>query len=115
KVLMPAAMPYKQSHYSIPSKNINLMPASAEPAEMKKKPAQKNVSFHIGMSSGNGIQKTNALNFGICSTEKKPWESISAYSRSVTGQKWMYGNTSYRKRLISLLFILHTNANALSV
>jgi len=38
---------------------------------MRKKRAQKNVSFHIEMSLVNGIPKTNALNSGISSTAKK--------------------------------------------
>ena len=61
----------KRRGYSWPLIFTNSMPLLEVPGEMKKKPEQKNVSFHIATNLGNGTQKTNDLNCGICLMAKK--------------------------------------------
>lgn len=68
-------------------------------AVMKKKPAQKSASSPIETTLANGILKTSVLNFGTCSMVKNAWAKTSVYSQSPTGQRWTFGNTSYKKKI----------------
>ena len=82
---------------------------------MKKKQEPKNVSFHIVMSSANGIRKINVLNYGIFLMEENMLANISACFQFLTGQKWMFGNIFIRNKLRCQAFIFLIKEKYLSV
>src|SRR5688572_9168406 len=90
------------------------MPPWVELAGTKKKQGPRSVSFHTEMSSGNGIQKINALSCGIFLTGVSIKVNISAYSQFRIGLKWMFGNIFILKTSQSLNFIIHTIAKLLN-
>lgn len=81
----------------------------------EEKARAKERFFRIGIFSGNGIQKTSVLSFGIYSMEEKNRAKISVYSQFPTGQKWMCGSISRKKKSKFHPFILHTSVKYLTV
>jgi 3'-phosphoadenosine 5'-phosphosulfate sulfotransferase (PAPS reductase)/FAD synthetase len=65
------ATSFKQLPSWIRWSNTNLMLHWVVPVGMKRRPAQKSVSFRIVMNLDSGIRKINVPNFGISSMEKK--------------------------------------------
>ena len=46
---------------------------------------------------GQWDPKTNVLSFGTCLMARSVWERTSVCSLSLTGRRWTYGNTSFKK------------------
>src|SRR6056297_235411 len=83
-------------------------------AGMKRKHVLKTGFSLIVIVLVSGILKTSVLNFGTSIMAERVWEKAFAFSLLVTGQKWIFGSISHRKRLISHLYILHTNGKFLT-
>src|SRR5450432_583783 len=81
-----AAMRCKHIPSWIRSMNLDLMPASAVPGEMKKKQGPRKEFFLSEMNSASGIQRDKDLNSGTSTTGKFRKEKMCAHSRSATGQ-----------------------------
>src|SRR5215475_13508950 len=92
----------------IPSKNLDLMPASEAQEEMKKKPGRKKEFSQCGTNSDSGIPKDNGPNSGISITARFKKEKTFVCFQSVTGQNWIYGIIYVVKKLNCRLFISHT-------
>ena len=86
--------------------NNNLDAALGGGRRDEEKARAKERFFSIGMPLGNGILKISVQNYGIYSTVEKHTVSISVFSLSAIGQRWMFGNISKRKKLNYLRFIL---------
>jgi hypothetical protein len=69
-----------------------------EEEETKKKQEPRSVSFLTEMTSENGILKIKDLSFGIFTMEKRLLESHLESFQYPIGQRWMYGNTSKKKK-----------------
>ena len=66
--------------------------------ETKKKQELKNVFSRIEMILVNGILKIKDQSSGIYTMEKKQWVNPFEFFQSPIGQKWMFGNTSKKKK-----------------
>jgi hypothetical protein len=75
----------------------------------EEKARAKERFFRTVMNLASGIPKTSDRNSGTCSTEKNGWVSISGYSPSAIGPRWMCGNTYLLKTSTSPASILPMN------
>ena len=64
----------------------------------EEKARAKERFFPTAMHLDNGILKTKGLNFGISLMVERHRENILEFSLLVIGRKWMFGNTSRKRR-----------------
>ena len=59
----------------------------------EENPELKKEFTHLGIKTTDGIQKTNALSYGIFTMESWIRGKASGFSHYQTGQNWISGNT----------------------
>ena len=97
---------------SRPSRNSDLIAASAARGATRKRPAPRNASSVSATASASGTRKTSAPKSGTFTTPASIPAKTCASFRSPIGRKWTCGNTSERKSSKCRAFISATSANA---
>src|ERR1700750_2971853 len=98
-------MHFKLSRCWIQLRNLDLMPVSEAPGEMKRKQELKKEFFQFVTNSVSGIPKDKDRNSGISTTAKFKKVKTFEYFQSATGRNSIYGIIYVAKKLICRQFI----------